>query len=80
MNPEKEGSLDFDGKKFSQREFGQALGINGYPATAFFNEKNELLTVIPGYIPAADFLRILKFFGSDAYKTTKWEDYQKANQ
>src|SRR5689334_11509797 len=31
MNPEKSGNLTYDGKEFSQQEFGQALGINGYP-------------------------------------------------
>ena len=75
MNPEKEGKLTYDGKEYSQRDFGQALGVNGYPATAFFNEKGEVLTVVPGYIKADEFLHILKYFGDGIYKTTKWEDY-----
>ena len=79
MNPEKEGTVEYDGKSFSQREFGAALGINGYPATAFFNEKNELLTVVPGYIKPEEFLKILKYFGDDHYKTMKWEEYQTKN-
>ncbi len=77
MNPEKDGTVEFDGKKYTQREFGQALGVNGYPATAIFNEKRELLTVIPGYIPPQEFLRILKYFGEDIHLKTKWEDYMK---
>jgi thioredoxin-related protein len=79
MNPEKSGKLTYDGKEFTQQEFGQALGINGYPATAVFNEKGELLTVIPGYIKAAEFLRILKYFGEDSYLSMQWNEYMSAN-
>lgn len=79
MNPEKEGKVKFDNREFTQAEFGAAMEIRGYPATAFFNEKGELLTVVGGYIKPKEFLTILKFFGEDAYKTTTWEDYQKAN-
>src|ERR1044071_1819398 len=45
MNPEKEGKLTFDGKELTHGEFGQALGIRGYPATVIFNEQGEVLTV-----------------------------------
>jgi len=78
MNPEKSGKLIYDGKEFSQGEFGQALGVRGYPATVFFNEKAEVLTVVPGYIGAKDFLTILKYFGDGVYLTgVKYEDYVK---
>lgn len=79
MNPEKEGTVKFDNREFSQAQFGAAMEIKGYPATAFFNEKGELLTVVGGYIKAKEFLMILKFFGEDIYKTTSWDDYMKAN-
>jgi thioredoxin-related protein len=78
MNPEKAGDLMYDGKKFTQAEFGQALGIRGYPATVFFNEKGEVLTVVPGYIAAKEFLPMLKYFGEGIYaKGIKYEDYIK---
>lgn len=80
MNPEKEGKVSYDGKELSQAQFSQGMGINGYPATAFFNEKGELLTVVSGYIKAEEFLRILKYFGDDHYLTTKWEDYAKQGE
>jgi thioredoxin-related protein len=79
MNPEKAGELTFDNRKFTQAEFGAALEIRGYPATAFFNEQGELLTVVGGYLGPKDFLKVLKFFGEDAYKTQSWEEFAKAN-
>lgn len=80
MNPEKKGKVTFDGKEFTLAEFGQALGVRGYPATAFFNEKGELLTVVSGYMSPKDFLPVLKYFGDGAYlKGVKYEDYVKQN-
>jgi thioredoxin-related protein len=79
MNPEKDGTVEFSGKKYSQREFSQALGVNGYPATAIFNEKGELLTMIPGYMQPKEFTKVLHYFGDDIYLTTKWEEYQQKN-
>jgi thioredoxin-related protein len=78
MNPEKSGKLTYDGKEYSQADFSQALGIRGYPATVFFNEKGEVLTVVPGYIAAKEFLPMLKYFGEGVYqKGTSYEDYIK---
>jgi thioredoxin-related protein len=79
MNPEKSGTVKYDGKEFSQAEFGQALGVNGYPATAFFTSKGELITVVPGYLPAGDFRLLLQFLADEHYKTQAWDDYKNAN-
>ncbi len=76
MNPEKEGKLTYNGEEYSYREFAQALQVRGYPATAFLNEKNEVLTVLPGYLGPDDFMNVLKYFGEDIYLDTKWEDYK----
>ena len=50
-------------------------GKMSYPSYVFMNEKNQVLTVVPGYAEAKDFLPILKYFGSDSYLNMKWEDY-----
>ncbi len=77
MNPEKSGKLSFQGSEYSLGQFGQALGIRGYPATVFFNEKGEVLTVVAGYLNANDFMKILTYFGDDHYLTMTWEDYSR---
>ena len=50
-------------------------GKMSYPSYVFMNEKNQVLTVVPGYAEAKDFLPILKYFGSDSYLNITWEDY-----
>ena len=78
MNPEKSGKLTFNGKEYSLGEFGQVLGVRGYPATVFFSEKGELLTVVSGYMAPKDFLPVLKYFGDGVYaKGVSYEDYIK---
>lgn len=79
MNPEKEGKLTYQGKEYSLREFGQALGVTGYPATAFFNENGELITVIASYLPADEFHMILRFIAEDHYKTRSFEEFKQEN-
>ena len=81
MNPEKKGTLVYDGKEFSLGEFSAALGIRGYPATVFFNQKGEVLTMVAGYMKPDEFLKILRYFGEGAHeKGIKFEDFTYAGE
>jgi thioredoxin-related protein len=79
MNPEKAGSLTFQGKEISQGEFAQSLGINGYPATAFITSDMEVIGVAPGYWPAEDFHLLLRYMAEGFHKTTEWEEFRAQN-
>lgn len=67
------------GTKKGTHQLAVALlqGKISYPSYVFMNESNQVVTIVPGYAQAEEFLPILKYFGSDAYLTTKWEDFQK---
>lgn len=52
-------------------------GRLSYPSYVFMNEKNQLLTVVPGYIDAKDFLPVLQYIGTDAYLKQTFNDYIK---
>lgn len=66
-----------NGPRKGTHQLAQALlqGKMSYPSYVFMNEKNQVLTVVPGYAEAQEFLPILKYFGSDAFQTTTWEEY-----
>ncbi len=68
-----------NGPRKGTHELAQALlqGKMSYPSYVFMNEKNQLLTIVPGYAEAKAFLPILKFIGSNAYLTTTWEEFSK---
>jgi thioredoxin-related protein len=50
-------------------------GKMAYPSVAYMNDKNQLLTVVPGYQKPDDIKLILKYFGEWHYKTITWNDY-----
>ncbi len=60
-------------------EFTAAL-LNGklsYPTTVFMNEKVQLLDRVPGYLDATMMEKVIKYFATKKYESTKWEDYIK---
>lgn len=52
-------------------------GKMSYPSYVFMNEKNQLITVAPGYMDTSQFLPVLKYIGSDAYLKQSFKDYIK---
>ena len=52
-------------------------GRLSYPSYVFMNEKNQLLTVAPGYMSAKDFLPVLSYISTDAYMKQSFNDYIK---
>lgn len=75
LNPEKDGDVQYDGKKFSAAEFSQGMGITGYPATLFLKSSGEPITILPGYAEADMFMHVISFIGEDHYVTKKFADY-----
>ncbi len=59
-------------------EFARYL-LNGklsYPGTAFIDEKGNLIDAKNGYMDAYFFEAILNYYGSGAYKTMKYSDFE----
>jgi thioredoxin-related protein len=61
-----------------------AILLNGkmsYPSYTFLEvtdeNKIQIIQVVPGYQQAKQFEYLINFFGSGAYKTKNWEDFQK---
>lgn len=75
LNPEKDGDVMYDGKKYSAAEFSQGMGVNGYPATLFLKSDGQPITLLPGYSEADMFLHVISFIGEDHYEKKKFADY-----
>lgn len=75
VNAESREKLSYMGQTISERELSKGFNISGYPSTVFLDENQQIITVIPGYIEAEQFLRILQFFKDDSYKTMDFEDF-----
>src|SRR5437899_10583926 len=79
LNAESGSKLKFAKTEYTEAQLAQAFGISGYPTIIFFDSNGEPLDKISGYMPAADFLPVLKYFGEDFYKDTSWPDFKKSN-
>jgi thioredoxin-related protein len=75
VNAESNEKTRFRDKEYSYRELAMAFGVTGYPATAFIDATGEVLTLVPGYIPADKFLPVLEFLSGGHHKTMKFEEY-----
>lgn len=63
----------------SSHELAIALlqGQMSYPSFVFLNEKNEVLTVVKGFMNNTSFEPVIHYFGSNDYLNQNWEEYQK---
>ncbi len=77
LNPETDGPVTYRGKQYSASSFAQGIGVNGYPATAFFESGDQMITMVPGYIEASEFLNIIRFIGEKKYNDMTFEDFLK---
>ncbi len=79
INPEQsKETISYEGKQYSAMEFIQALGIQGFPALAFMDNKGKLITLIPGYVPPEVFIQLLNYISDECYaKGMPFEEWQK---
>ncbi|SHK20427.1 thioredoxin family protein [Rhodothermus profundi] len=67
--------LTFRGYELTEAELAQALGLSGYPTTVFLEPDGTYITRVPGFVPTETFLQILRFIGSEAYRTQSFEEF-----
>jgi len=58
----------FQGREFTNMELTRAFRVTGFPSLGFLTSKHEVITVIPGYIPADQFYYILDYIDKECYK------------
>lgn len=61
--------VKFQNKTFTPRQLTSAFQITGFPSVAFVTAKEEVITVVPGYIEKAQFLKMLEYIHQECYKS-----------
>jgi thioredoxin-related protein len=63
----------------SDKEQGIAnkFNVRGLPSTWFISENGDRIESRPGFIPAEEMLQILKFIGSDSYRSMSFQTFVK---
>jgi thioredoxin-related protein len=77
LNAENEkGRLSYRGKSFSDAEFSRYFGVGGFPSIAFLNSEGEPITMVPGFVPAPQFVTFLDYIRQECYaKKVSLEDF-----
>jgi thioredoxin-related protein len=86
FNAERKDTVTFNSKSYlntnpsgtrASHQLAQELlsGRMSYPSFVILDENLNKITVVPGYRKAPEFETILHYFGEDAYKTKKWEEF-----
>ncbi len=47
-----------------------------YPSSVFLDEKMNRISIVPGYVDAHKFMKLLKFHTEEHYKKVTWERYE----
>jgi len=58
----------FQGNEYTNVELTHAFHVTGFPSLAFISPQQEVITVIPGYIPAEQFYYLLSYVDQECYK------------
>jgi thioredoxin-related protein len=48
-----------------------------FPSFAFIDENGKSISVVPGYYPPDEFMKVLIYFNKNYYKQIKWDDFNK---
>lgn len=76
INPETaEGKFEFREARYSGRELSMMFGVTGFPTTVFISAKGELLSSVPGFIPAEEFVMILRYLAGNWYEKMKFDEF-----
>ncbi len=78
LNLDKNEPIHFKEYKLTAQSFASGLKIRGTPTMVFFDEKNDILTLLPGYLPPDRMLPVLKYLGQRIFeKKIKFGEYLK---
>src|SRR5690606_29430740 len=74
---ESDDMVKYNGRTFSMRELAGGFGVRSTPLYLFLDSAGKIIGSQPGFLQQDLFSGILSFIGSDAYKTQKFDDFQK---
>jgi len=62
------------------RDFAKHVGYNIYPSSLFLNKKGEIVHAVPGYQDKDQFLMMLNYVDTQAYKTISFQTFKKKSK
>jgi thioredoxin-related protein len=70
----------YRGQEYTPFEIARKFGVRGFPSLAYLDREGELVTVVPGFVPAKTFLPLLRYMEKECYKQQMtFEEFMKRN-
>jgi len=63
-----------------EQSIASKYNVRGLPSTWFISETGDRIGNRPGYIPADEMLQVLKFIGTDSYRSMNFQTFVKKGQ
>ena len=76
INISENDNVTYKSFKGSGKAFAKKVGYNFYPSSLFLNGKTEIVFAAAGYIEEKDFLMMLKYVDSGAYRHMKYDMFR----
>ena len=75
---ERRDKQTYEGKTYNSVKLARTFGVTGYPALAFLDKNQKLITLVPGFLPPEKFINVLKYMKDECYtKDVSFEDFMK---
>ena len=63
-----------------EKKLSAAYFVRGLPMSWFLGPNGERITALPGYVPPGQFLIVLKFIKTEAYREMSFKDFMEKNR
>jgi thioredoxin-related protein len=60
--------VKYKGREMTPVELARAFNVRGFPSLAYLDRDGELVTIVPGFVPAKTFLPLLRYMQMECYK------------
>ena len=71
-------TLIYKGAEYRPFVLARKFGVNGFPSIAYLDRGGNLVTVVPGFVPAKTFLPLLEYMEKECYRQRMtFEEYMK---
>ena len=79
LNAESAERVSYGGRTMTARALAGGFQVTGYPTTIFLKSDGTHLVNVPGYIPADDFIKLVRFIGDGHMdRGVSWEEYSRS--
>ncbi len=75
VNAESAAPIEFNGVRMTEEQFARQAGVSGYPTILFLDDQGNVVTTLPGFLPADRFVRVLQYVAEHRYRDQSLDDF-----